>query len=279
MGNPGVALSQVPVPLPPLDSQVSDGPRYGWLLTHARVMAWGVLALAAAYIGAAISMADTWSITALAGCTMLGVGVVACGAAAHRRALEEAVSSERRRIARDLHDGLAQELAYIRMETLRLVARDSDDRITHIGVAAERALAESRGVIAALQADDRPFQAQLSRVAKELTERGGARLTLDLGPSVDIDAKRREALLRIVREAITNGVRHGRATDVALRLSVGDGLRMAVQDNGAGFVPGGPRRRGGFGLTTMRERAEALGGDLTVSSNPGEGTLVEVLLP
>jgi signal transduction histidine kinase len=56
-------------------------------------------------------------------------------------------------------------------------------------------------------------------------------------------------------------------------------VRMAVRDNGGGFVPGGPRPSGGFGLTTMRERAQAMGGDLTIRSDPGQGTVVEVNLP
>ena len=66
---------------------------------------------------------------------------------------------------------------------------------------------------------------------------------------------------------------------MALELSGREGLRMAVRDNGAGFAAGGPRRRGSFGLTSMRERAQALGGNLTVESEPGTGTLVEVNLP
>jgi signal transduction histidine kinase len=280
MGHTGAGLTEVAVPLASLDSQLPDGPGYRSLKSHSRALAWGVLAVTAAYAVAEVAVIETYAmVIALSACGALGAGgtLTAIG---YRRALERAACRERRRIARDLHDGLAQELAYIRMETLRIVARGSDDRIARLAIAAERALEESRVVIAGLHGEGtRPFPAQLCEVAEQLTERAGARLTLDLEPAIEVDAERGHALLRILREAITNGVRHGRATEVALQLTAGDGLRMSVHDNGAGFVPGGPRRGGSFGLTTMRERAQALGGDLTVRSNPGEGTVVEVVLP
>lgn len=214
-------------------------------------------------------------------CAMgLAMGMTAAASASHRRAIASAISQERHRIARELHDGLAQELAYIRMEALRMAARLDDDRVNRLALAAERALEESRGAIATLRRDhDSSFYRELAEVAEELTDRAGARLSLRLQQDLDIQPERRQALVRIVREAITNGVRHGHATEVALELSGGDGVRMAVRDNGGGFTPGGSRPSGSFGLTTMRERAQAMGGDLTIRSDPGQGTLVEVNLP
>jgi signal transduction histidine kinase len=104
-------------------------------------------------------------------------------------------------------------------------------------------------------------------------------VSVRVDPTVEVDRADREALLRIMREAISNGVRHGQATEVDLELTGGDAIRMAVRDNGAGFVPGGPRRPGSFGLASMRARAHAVGGNLSVTSAPGEGTVVEVTLP
>jgi signal transduction histidine kinase len=196
-----------------------------------------------------------------------------------RRLAAGMIDEERRRIARNLHDGLAQELAYIRMETSRMAAALPSGRAANVALAAQRALEESRGAIASLRGDSEEFAAELSEVATDLARREGAQLSLDVDPDVEVQSEAREALMRIMREAISNGVRHGRATELALELSTGDRVRMAVRDNGAGFVPGGPRRRGSFGLESMRERAEALGGDLTVDSKPGHGTLVEVRLP
>ena len=87
-------------------------------------------------------------------------------------------------------------------------------------------------------------------------------------------------LLRIVREAVTNGVRHGGATEVSVTLHHEGGLRLTVSDNGSGFEPDHPPGRlDSFGLTSMRERATALGGRLEVRSGQGRGTEVEVVLP
>jgi signal transduction histidine kinase len=84
-----------------------------------------------------------------------------------------------------------------------------------------------------------------------------------------------------VREATSNAVRHGEASGVTVRLARGDELRLTISDDGAGFDPARPRRRagGGFGLISMRERTEALGGRFSVQSRPGAGTRVEVVLP
>jgi signal transduction histidine kinase len=198
----------------------------------------------------------------------------------HRRAATEAVDEERLRIARNLHDGLAQELAFIRMETQRMAATQTDGRAARLALAAERALAESRSAIETLRSGpEGPFHVELSELANELAGREGARVRLQVDPAIELDDNDREALLKIMREAISNGVRHGHATEVALELTGGAGLRMAVRDNGAGFIPGGTRRRGGFGLASMHARAEELGGELTVVSAPGQGTTVEVRLP
>jgi signal transduction histidine kinase len=83
--------------------------------------------------------------------------------------------------------------------------------------------------------------------------------------------------VRIACEAITNAGRHGAATDVSLELRNGDGVRLRVVDNGAGFDPA-TRIAGGFGLVSMRERAAAHGGDVQIESNAGQGTEVEVVL-
>jgi signal transduction histidine kinase len=243
---------------------------------------WALVALTAACVAGALAVAGHPRDIAptFAYSTLIAAAATAVAIQRQRRATAGAINEERRRIARDLHDGLAQELAYIKMELSRMAAFLPDGRAERVAVAAERALEQSRGAIAALRGDDgSAFSAQLSELADELTSREGARLSLQVDPGIELEADDREALLRIMREAISNGVRHGRATEVALELTGGDGLRMAVRDNGAGFVPGGPRRSGSFGLTSMRERAQAVGGNLTVESAPGAGTLVEVKLP
>lgn len=188
-----------------------------------------------------------------------------------------AVLDERRRLARDLHDGLAQELTFISMQTRRL--RNGDAAL--VQEAAERALDESRAAIAALsRRSDEPLASAIAQVAEMLTAREGARLRLDLDAAVDLQGEARESLLRIVREAVTNGVRHGGASEVCVALRYDGGLRLTVSDNGQGFAiaaPGG--RADSFGLVSMRERARAMGGWIEVRSQPAQGTEVEVVLP
>ena len=211
---------------------------------------------------------------------LLGVTAAGLGIFSQWRRTLRAVYEERLRIARDLHDGLAQELAYIRMEASRMASADPGGRADRMALAAERALRESRCAIDALRSGaEESFTVEISELADELATREGARVSLHVDPTVRVDRADREALLRIMREAISNGVRHGHASELHLELTGGDTIRMAVRDNGDGFVPGGPRRTGSFGLDSMQARAHAVGGDLTVQSAPGKGTLVEVTLP
>lgn len=199
---------------------------------------------------------------------------------AYQRLLSDAAAlEERRRVARDLHDGLAQELAFISMESQRLASSSGSEAAAEIATAAQRALAESRQAIAVLQRPrEGPFADELEEVAGRLAARAGVRLRFELGRDVEFDTGRRESVLRIVREAITNGIKHGGASELVLRLSDGDGTRVLVCDNGCGFDPHSARD-GGFGLTSMRERARALGGELVIRSRTGRGTEVELVVP
>ena len=184
-----------------------------------------------------------------------------------RRAADAAVLEERRRIARDLHDGLAQELAFIVAETAGPTA-----------VAAERALDESRRAIAALTRPlDEPLARSIVQAAEEVAFRLGVRVRAEVDPDADACAEVREALVRIVREAVTNAARHGRARQVVVRLAATPALTLEVADDGTGFDP--HAQHGGFGLASMRERAAALGGRVRIDSARGAGARIEVALP
>ena len=199
-------------------------------------------------------------------------------AAYQREVAEVAVLRERRRIARDLHDGLAQDLAFIGAQARRLPAGD-DASATHIAEAAERALDESRHAIATLA---RPLDASLdssvSQAAEEVAARDGIRLRLELEPGLQAPDAVHDALMRIVREAVSNAIRHGRAGSVTVRLARDDCLRLTIEDDGGGLAEGEPDGRG-FGIVSMRERAQALGGTVDVSPAPDRGVRVEVRLP
>ena len=194
---------------------------------------------------------------------------------------EALVLEERRRIARDLHDGLAQELAFMATTTRDLAGRRTTTaRIDQLASAAERALDESRRAISSLTRQQlaESFDAALIQTVEEIGQRLGARVVVNAEPAAGISADRQEQLLRIVREAVTNAARHGSANVVRVEFSNGQGLYLKVEDDGVGFDPSAAKESG-FGLVTMRERAARLGGQLFVRSSPAGGTEIEVIVP
>jgi signal transduction histidine kinase len=190
-----------------------------------------------------------------------------------------AVAQERRRIARDLHDGLAQELAYIAAHAPRMAARSGDPVAAGLAEAAAFALDQSRLVIAALAHEPgEPLGPALARAAERIASRAGRVVRADLQAGVDVEPAVRGDLMRIVMEATTNAVRHSGASEVSLSLTGGEAVVLRIADDGVGFRLDdvAPRSDSGFGLTSMRERAERAGGRLRVRSRPGGGTVVEV---
>jgi signal transduction histidine kinase len=193
-----------------------------------------------------------------------------------------AVLEERRRVARDLHDGLAQELAFIVTKSRHLLADvEAREGLEAICTASERALDESRRAIATLSRPfDEPLALVLAQVAEEVAGRMGLRLQSELQEDLVVSPATREALLRIVREAVTNAARHGKATVARVELTNGRGLHLRVTDNGIGFDLSAVRSSGrGFGLTSIEERTRQLGGSVRIDSGPERGTSIEVVIP
>ena len=203
----------------------------------------------------------------------------------YRRGLgTAAILDERRRIARDLHDGLAQELAFIVTKSRSLaegLIEPGERELGRLAAAAERALDESRRAITALFAPvDESLEAAMVQTVEEVANRVGTRAEIEIDPHITLQSDSKEALLRVVREAVTNASRHGGASSVRVQLLNGDGIHLIVSDNGVGFDPATlGRDSGGYGLMTMTERIRALGGELKVSSRPTAGTKIEVVLP
>jgi signal transduction histidine kinase len=194
--------------------------------------------------------------------------------------VEAAQLEERRRLARDLHDGLAQEIAFIARNAGLLRQTGGDPELTgRIIAAAERAFLESRRVIVALTSQvDEPLERAVKEAATDVAGRYGSSLDLRVAAGLVLPPASREALVRIVSEAVTNAANHSGVRDVRVELERFDGgTRLRVVDRGRGFDPSG-RAGSGFGLISMRERVEALGGRFHVRSQPGHGTQVEVLL-
>jgi signal transduction histidine kinase len=188
-----------------------------------------------------------------------------------------AVLEERQRIARDLHDGVAQELAYIRRHAGRLAERVADDELRRIAASTDRALADSRRAIAALTRPlDDPLAVVLADALAAVADRHSVELDLDLDAGAVVSADTQEALVRIACEAVGNAATHGGAAVVRVQLEQdGDDVRLVVSDEGSGFDPSA-RQPGRFGLTIMEERAHGMGGAIDIASRPGGGTRIEV---
>lgn len=191
-----------------------------------------------------------------------------------------AVQEDRRRLARDLHDGLTQELAYIYAQS-RLIASAADpgEVAGRIGGAAARALDEARGAIAALTSTSAAgFYDVLTATTDGLSSRYDAKVCLEVDESVPVTPHQADAVLRVVAEAFRNATLHGSAAMVTVAIS-GLPLVLTVRDDGQGFVPCASTFSAGFGLTSMRERAETAGAALAIESTPGKGTTVTVSWP
>ena len=199
--------------------------------------------------------------------------------AERNRTVRRAIAiNERRRLARDLHDGLAQDLAFIAAHSERM-ARDlgAEHPVT---IAARRALAISRGTIADLSAAEAPDTGQaIRRVADEL----GTRFEISVDvvtEDLPISASERDDIVRIVREAIVNAAAHGAARNVTVSLGPEDDrVALRIRDDGCGIGINGMPAGIGYGLRSMHERAAALGGQLSARERLGGGTELELLMP
>lgn len=194
---------------------------------------------------------------------------------------KSAVLEERRRIACDLHDGLAQELAYLARSLDSADEEPSKATLDFLRGAVERAQHESRRVVSALTAPHaepvEPVEVLLAQATTEVAKRFHLRLHLDLVPGVKVSAAREDALVRIACEAVANAARHSGTDSVDVRLERdGPRLRLRVSDRGHGFDPAVTHP--GFGLVSMRQRAQSVGGELRISSVPGQGSDVEASL-
>jgi two-component system, NarL family, sensor histidine kinase UhpB len=197
----------------------------------------------------------------------------------------EAREEERRRIARELHDELGQRLTALKLDLTHLACRDG--RPAEVGgmlALLDETVASVRRIAADLRPlmlDDLGLNAAIEWLARDASQRLGilieARLPLTEPP---LSTRASIALYRMVQEALTNVARHSHATKVQVRLDAEpEGLTLTVQDDGVGFGEDALHAAGGFGLLGLRERAEMLGGRLTIDAAPDGGGLITVRLP
>lgn len=206
----------------------------------------------------------------------------------------QAQEEERRRVARDLHDGLAQQLAgvILGLEVAQKVLESDTERAKHELSSVEQivrgGLRETREVIfnlRPLSLDNIGLKAAVSKLISQIEERTGTEILLSVhGEEQKIDGTSLTCVFRIIQEALNNVVKHANATDIKVRLEFApDFLAAQVLDNGCGFdVPlEGAWITDGehLGLVGMKERAELVGASLKIDSRPSAGTRVLLHLP
>jgi signal transduction histidine kinase len=195
-----------------------------------------------------------------------------------------AADAARRQVAADLHDGVAQSLAHLRMELELLAAQgQDDDRAEHERLArvATTALGELRRTIRGLDAPlGGDLAALLTRHLEDLRTGHGPALTLETSGPTTLEPERAEDALRVAQEAISNALRHARATTVAVSLEHDDLItELVVEDDGVGLPTDRTTRTGAIGLRSMHQRARRLGGELVVRDRRGGGTVVALRFP
>jgi signal transduction histidine kinase len=199
------------------------------------------------------------------------------------RALEE----ERKRVARELHDELGQQLAAMRMEVSVMKAHGdagrppSPSQWQTIRDRVDGLTASMRSLVTQLRppALDGGLQAALEWLGTEYTRATGTPCTVEVDDSARMlkpDAQ--TMIFRVAQESLNNVMHHARATQVSIRLQHSvDGCDLRVTDDGVGFDVSNPRL--GFGLLSMEERAQLVSGTLRVESCPGDGTSVHLHIP
>ncbi len=200
---------------------------------------------------------------------------------------EIAVSEERNRLARDLHDSAKQEAlaASFHLGTaLTLFERDSESAKNHL-IEAEGLVDSVRGELTDLIHELRPpsmdgarFDETLNEYLIEWAHQTGIEATLNVEGFVDLSLDIKQALYRIMQEALANVARHSSAEEVEASLDYGDtSVQISISDDGLGFDS--HQQYEGMGLASMREQAESLAGSFIIESEAGKGTMIVVRVP
>jgi two-component system NarL family sensor kinase len=224
---------------------------------------------------------------------LLGTIGAQVGTALERARLAEgsarlARAEERARLAREIHDSLAQRLTAIGLDVegalrhLEASPETARERLERALATTRESLEEARRSVLDLRAAPlagRPLADALGALGRQLTSETGVRVHVRADPRLELPLRTEAELYRVAQEALANVRRHARATEVDVSLAASArGTTLSVRDDGVGFDP----RRvpdGHHGLVGMRERARLLGGQLRVTSRPGRGTTITVRVP
>jgi PAS domain S-box-containing protein len=210
------------------------------------------------------------------------------------RELASAASSareqEQSRIARELHDELAQAMSALKMD-IKIIRGGSSQADAALAKRLDRMEAQIDATIAAMRriaADLRPLALDdlglipaIESLVHDFERRTGLRCELALAdPELELPGPQATAVFRIVQESLTNVVKHAKAHVVEVVVGAEpDSITVTVRDDGIGFSTSDPRKPQSYGLLGVRERAYLLGGETRIVSTPGTGTEIEVRLP
>ncbi|MFE4410095.1 GAF domain-containing sensor histidine kinase [Streptomyces sp. NPDC056821] len=208
----------------------------------------------------------------------------------YERSRELTIAEERSRLAHELHDAVSQKLFSLRLTAqaaTALVDRDparAKGELQQVAVLAAEAVDELRAAVVELRPaalDEDGLVATLRTQIQVLDRAHSARVTFTTRGIRALPAAQEEAMLRVAQEALHNALRHARADHVDVTLDRrGGGAVLRITDDGTGFDPNAVRRAGRhLGLVSMRDRASGAGGRLTVESEPGKGTAIEMEVP
>ncbi|HXU30635.1 MAG TPA: GAF domain-containing sensor histidine kinase [Thermoanaerobaculia bacterium] len=210
----------------------------------------------------------------------------------HERLRSLAVAEERLHLAHEMHDGMAQILAYVNTKALAVdeylkqgKTAEAKTQIGQLSVAAREVYADVREGILGLRVgigEPGTFAETLRRYVDHWRDQNEIEATVEIDPEITLAPPVELQVVRIVQEALANVRKHSRAHRVRISIESADGLvRVTVADDGVGFDPSALGRSAfpRFGLSTMRERAQSVGGILRVDTTPGEGSQVVAELP
>ncbi len=222
------------------------------------------------------------------------VSLAVRNADAYLQSEELAIAEERARIAREIHDGVAQSLAFAALKldlVVRLLRRDPDEAEQELGRAKatiREMIREVRRSIFALRPVDLErygLVETLRRYALDFGQQNDVGVELDVAPLAGLSMKTEAVLFRIFQEAMNNVAKHAKASSVHVALGPcgDDAVELVVEDDGVGFdrtqVADRVTTAGGLGLRQMEERVTARGGRFSAVSLPGKGTRVQVRVP
>lgn len=198
---------------------------------------------------------------------------------------------EKTRLARELHDELAQSLAALKMDTLwvRDNAASGPEtvaaKLTEMVVLLDRTVAATRRIAADLRPlllDDLGLVPAIEWLAGSFTQRCGVSCSLSIDEELGLKLHEpyATAVFRIVQESLANVAKHAAASKAKVILQRAPGaVMLVVRDNGCGFLMAAARKPQSLGLLGLRERAQLLGGSVAINSAPGQGTSIEVRIP